>query len=127
MTQSFWEFLWLIVVTFFFFAYLMVLFQIIADLFRDEALGGFAKAIWIIALLFLPLLTALVYLIVRGRGMAERQAAQIRRAQSEADAYIREVAGSSPADQIARGKALLENGTITDAEFAQIKAKALAS
>jgi len=126
MTSNFWEFLWLIVSTFFLLAYLMVLFQIIIDLFRDHAMGGVAKAIWVIALIFLPMLTALVYLIVRGGGMAERQNAQMRQAKSEADAYIRNVAGQSPATQIAEAKALLDAGTISAAEFSALKAKALA-
>jgi hypothetical protein len=126
MTSNFWEFLWLIISTFFLLAYLMVLFQIIIDLFRDHAMGGIAKAIWVIALIFLPMLTALVYLIVRGGGMAERQNAQMRQARSEADAYIRNVAGQSPATQIAEAKALLDAGTISAAEFSSLKAKALA-
>jgi hypothetical protein len=126
MSSNFWEFLWLIVSTFVLIAYLMVLFQIIIDLFRDHQLNGFAKAIWVIFLILLPMLTALVYLIVRGGGMAQRQNAQIREAKSETDAYIRNVAGKSPATQIAEAKALMDAGTINAAEFAALKAKALA-
>ena len=125
-SSNFWEFLWLIVSTFFFIAYLVVLFQIIVDLFRDRALGGFAKAIWVIFLIVLPLLTALVYLIVRGGGMADRQSQQVNAAREEADAYIKRVAGTNAADQIASAKVLLDQGTITQAEFEKLKAKALA-
>ncbi len=126
MTSSFWEFLWLILSTFFLLTYLLVLFHIIVDLFRDRSLGGFAKALWIIALIFVPMLTALVYIIARGSGMASRQVAEAERMRSEADDYIRNVARSSPADQIARARALLQEGTITESEFATLKAKALA-
>lgn len=126
MTSSFWEFMWLIIWGFFLLSYLMILFQIVADLFRDRALGGFSKAIWLIALIIVPMLTALLYVIVRGRGMAERREAAGRQQQAEAEEYIRGVARTSPADQIARAKALLSEGTITEAEFATLKAKALA-
>ena len=71
--SNFWDLLWLIASTFVFVAYLLVLFQIITDLFRDTELGGLAKAIWIICLILLPLLTALVYIVSRGTGMAARQ------------------------------------------------------
>jgi len=125
-SSSFWEYLWLIVSTFFFIAYLVVLFQIIIDLFRDRSLGGFAKAIWVIFLIIFPLITALVYLIARGGGMADRQNQQVNEARQEADAYIKRVAGTNAADQIASAKALLDNGTITQAEFEKLKAKALA-
>ena len=74
----------------------------------------------------LPVMTALVYIVARGRGMAERARAAAQRAKSDADAYIREVAGKSPADQIAQAKALLDAGTINADEFARLKAKALA-
>ncbi|HEY4201910.1 MAG TPA: hypothetical protein VGM83_15265 [Devosiaceae bacterium] len=126
MTSNFWEFLWLIVSSFFLLAYLVLMFQIIVDLFRDEKLGGFAKAIWVICLFVLPMLTALFYLIVRGGSMAERQSARARQEKSEADAYIRNVAGKSPATQIAEAKALLDAGTISESEFGMLKAKALA-
>jgi hypothetical protein len=126
MTSSFWEFMWLILWSFFLLTYLMVLFQIVVDLFRDPALGGLAKALWFIALIFLPLLTAVVYVITRGRGMARRREAESLGAQAEAEQYIRDVARTSPADQIARANALLREGAINEAEFAALKAKALA-
>ena len=84
------------------------------------------KAIWFIALIFLPFLTAVVYLIARGEGMAHRQQAALRHARQETDAYIREVVGKSPAAQIADAKALLDAGTITREEFEKLKVKALA-
>jgi hypothetical protein len=125
--SNFWDLVWLMFGTFFFISYLMILFQVVADLFRDSKLGGVAKGVWIVALVFLPLLTALAYVITRGRGMAERQRAAEERTKSDAEAYIRQVAGGpSPADQIASAKKLLDAGTISQEEFARLKAKALA-
>jgi Phospholipase_D-nuclease N-terminal len=124
--SAFWDVLWLIVSTFVFLAYLLVLFQIVVDLFRDPELGGLPKALWIVALIFLPFLTAVAYILVRGRGMAGRQVAALQRARSDSEAYIREVAGKSPAEQIADAKALLDAGTIDSNDFARLKAKALA-
>ncbi|MCU0835985.1 MAG: SHOCT domain-containing protein [Chromatiaceae bacterium] len=123
---SFWDTLYLIISVFLFVAYLIVLFHVVVDLFRDAELGGGYKALWLIALIFLPLLTALVYVIARGKGMAGRQRAAVQRAQSETEAYIRQVAGKSPAEQIADAKALLDAGTITATEYERLKAKALA-
>ena len=125
--SNFWDLVWLMFGTFFFISYLMILFQVVADLFRDSKLGGVAKGVWIVALVFLPLLTALAYVITRGRGMAERQRAVEERTKADAEAYIRQVAGGpSPADQIASARKLLDAGTITQEEFARLKAKALA-
>ena len=123
--SNFWDVMWLILSTFVFVAYLMILFQIVADLFRDGELGGGSKAVWLIALVFLPMLTALLYVLVRGTGMAKRQRAALERSKTEAEDYIRQVAGKSPAEQIADAKALLDAGTINQDEFARLKAKAL--
>ncbi len=124
--SNFWDLMWLILSTFVFVAYLLILFQIVSDLFRDSELGGGSKALWLIALIFLPMLTALVYVVVRGTGMAKRQRAALERSKSEAEDYIRHVAGKSPAEQIADAKALLDAGTISQEEFAKLKAKAMA-
>jgi hypothetical protein len=124
--NDFWDFFWLMVYSFFFVAYLMVLFQVVADLFRDRELSGWWKALWILFLIFLPFLSALVYLIARGRGMARRQSEMVTQARQETDAYIRDVATTSPVDQIASAKALLDAGTIGPAEFERLKTKALA-
>lgn len=123
--SNFWDFIWLILSTFVFVAYLLILFQIVADLFRDSELGGGSKALWLIGLIFVPMLTAIVYVITRGTGMATRQRAAIERSKSEAESYIRQVAGKSPAEQIADAKGLLDAGTINQEEFAKLKAKAL--
>ena len=124
--SNFWDTVLLMVSTFFFIAYLIVLFQVVVDLFRDSEMGGGSKVIWLIGLIFLPVLTALIYILARGRGMADRQRAAVRSAKADTDAYIREVAAKSPADQIADAKKLLDAGTINGDEFARLKTKALA-
>jgi hypothetical protein len=123
--SNFWDAVVLMVSTFIFVAYLVVLFHVIVDLFRDPDLGGGSKALWIIGLIFIPVLTSLVYILFRGPGMAERQRAALRRAKEDTDAYIRQVAAKSPAEQIADAKKLLDAGTITAEEFVRLKAKAL--
>ena len=124
--SNFWDMVWLMISTFFFVAYLIVMFQIVSDLFRDHEIGGGSKVLWMMGLIFIPVLTAVLYIITRGQGMAMRQEAAMQRAKSEADAYIKSVGGSSPAAAIAEAKALLDAGTISQAEFATLKAKALA-
>jgi predicted ferric reductase len=125
--MNFGDFFWLLIWSFFFVFYLMILFHILGDLFRDKGLSGWWKAVWVIALIVFPFLTALIYLIARGKGMAERQAGEMREAQAATDSYIQQVASQgNPADQIATAKGLLDDGTITQAEFDRLKASALA-
>jgi len=121
---SFFDAVMLIIPTLILVTYLIVLFQIVVDLFRDTELGGGSKVLWIVGLMFLPILTAVIYIIARGGGMADRQRTSLQRAKSDTDAYIREVAGKSPAEQISDAKALLDAGTINADEFAKLKAKA---
>lgn len=123
--SNFWDIVLLILSTFVFVAYLLVAFQIISDLFRNQKMGGGTKALWIIGLIFIPMLTALIYIVAHGSGMAKRQQDAIERAKSDTEAYIRQVAGKSPAEEISAAKTLLDAGTIDAEEFARIKAKAL--
>ena len=125
--ENVWNIIWLLFWSFAFVAYLFALFAIIADLFRDQQLSGWWKAVWVIFLIFVPFLTALVYVIARGRGMAERSMKDAAETQKETDAYIRTVAasGGSPTDEIAKAKKLLDDGTITAEEYTAIKAKVL--
>jgi predicted membrane metal-binding protein len=123
---SFGDFIWWFLISFLFIAYLMILFSIIGDLFRDHKQSGWAKALWIIFLIAVPFITAFVYLIVRGNGMALRQQAAVIEAKSETDAYIKQVAGTSHADEIAKAHALKESGAITATEFTDLKKKILA-
>jgi cbb3-type cytochrome oxidase subunit 3 len=122
----FWSMLWF----FFLFIWIVILFHILTDLFRDHTLSGGAKTLWVLFLVFLPFLAVLVYLFTRGKGMAERAAARQQQAQEQFGGYVRTVATSdataTPTDQIAQAKQLLDAGTIDQAGFDRLKAKALA-
>lgn len=126
MWDSFWDFIWYTLVIFAFVAYLMILFTILTDLFRDRELSGWWKAVWVVALVFVPFLSALVYLIARGSGMHTRALDAQRQLQQQTDDYIRSVGPKSSTEQIADAKALLDSGAIDDNEFSALKAKALA-
>jgi Phospholipase_D-nuclease N-terminal/Short C-terminal domain len=115
---------------FIFFAWIMCVFYVFADIFRSQDMGGAAKTVWCLFVIFVPFLGVLVYLIARGGGMSERALAQHQEMRRQQDEYVRSVVatsgGGSSADQIASAKQLLDAGTITQAEFDQLKAKALA-
>ncbi len=117
---SFWFFIW--------FGALMVWFRCVFDMFGDSTLSGMAKAGWALVLIFLPWIGALIYLIVRGRSMQDRQMAAVAEQRASQERYIQEVSGKSatPADQIADAKNLLDSGAIDQSEFNALKAKALA-
>lgn len=122
----FWETLgWMLWATVFI-GYLFALFAIISDLFRDRALNGWWKALWVVFLIFLPFLTVLVYLIARGQGMAERSGKAAREAEEATESYIRGVAGKTPSEEIAAAAALLQAGSISPEDFERLKTKALA-
>ncbi|MEE2032231.1 PLDc N-terminal domain-containing protein [Rhodococcus chondri] len=125
MLDSFWDLFWYTLMVFAFVAYLMLLFHIFGDLFRDRTTSGLGKTAWIIFLIVLPYLAVFVYLIARGRGMAERQLEERTAAKQATDNYIRGVAGKSAAEDIAEAKALLDGGTIDQSEFELLKAQAL--
>ncbi len=118
----FWDMLWF----FFLFLWIMILFNILGDLFRDHETSGGVKALWCIFIVFLPFLAVFIYLIVRGSGMAKRSMAHQQAAQAQLDDYVRSTAGASgSADQISKAKALLDAGTISQEDFDKLKAKAL--
>jgi len=111
---------------FLFAAWLMILFVIISDLFRDHEMSGWGKAAWVLFLIFVPFLAALIYLIVRGEGMRGRQLAQHQEAQKQLDAYIRQTAGSgggSAADELAKLAKLYDEKKLSDEEYERAKAK----
>ena len=115
---------------FIFLAWFMCLWWVFGDLFRSKDLGGGAKTLWVLFIIVLPFLGMFVYLIARGHGMNDRAFAAQQELQQRQTEYIKSVAGSSSAssaDQIASAKALLDSGAITQQEFDQLKAKALAS
>ena len=112
---------------FLFFAWFMCLFWIFGDIFRSHDMGGFAKTLWVILVIVVPWFGVLIYLIARGGGMSRRAVEQQKELQAAQSEYIKSVAGTdtSAADQIASAKSLLDAGTITQAEFDALKAKAL--
>jgi hypothetical protein len=131
----FWSFLWFFGLVLWFW----LLFRVFGDLFRRDDIGGWGKAGWTIFVIFLPFIGVFAYLIAEGRAMADRDARQAQVVKQQTDEYIRSVAagsghagsghagnGHSGVDEIARAKQLLDSGTITPDEFAQLKQRALA-
>ena len=123
--DNFWN-----IVSFFFWtyvviAYLLVLFSIIGDLFRDHELNGFGKGLWMVFLVFVPFATAIVYLIACGAGMTRRSQGRVDAAQRAADRKVTASTGSSPARDIAQARALLDEGVIQREEYDALKARAL--
>jgi len=123
---SFGEALGTVLAVFLFVAWIMVLFTILSDLFRDHEMSGWGKAIWVVFLIFIPFLTALIYLIARGSGMRDRALTEQAHAKQQFDEYVRDTAGSSSVDQLANLAELHDKGKISDAEYEQMKAKLLA-
>jgi hypothetical protein len=124
------ELLWTTLWIFFLFMFIWVFVILITDIFRDHELSGWAKALWILLLIIFPLIGSLIYIIVRGPGMAERRAKEASAAKADFDAYIRQTAaagggsgGGGPADDISRLAALRDSGTITEEEFQSMKAR----
>jgi Phospholipase_D-nuclease N-terminal/Short C-terminal domain len=127
-TYTFLDVFWDILMVAAFVIWIWLAFTVFTDLFRRGDTSGWAKAAWIIFIIVLPYFGVLVYLIVEHKGMTERTMRAQEGAKSELDQYVRSVAAQSdPSEQIAKAKRLLDDGTIDQAEFAQIKQKALAS
>jgi hypothetical protein len=120
--QVFLSILWF----FLFFMWIMLLFRVFADIFRDHSMSGFAKVLWIIFVIVLPFLGVFVYLIARGGSMVQRDAEAMRANEEAFRAYVQSAAGpASPADELARLADLRERNVIDDAEFARLKAKVI--
>jgi hypothetical protein len=111
---------------FFFVIWIWILIVILNDLFRDHELSGWAKAVWVLFLVFIPFVTALIYLIARGSGMRDRTLKAQADAKQHMDSYIREQAHVSPADELHKLQDLKEKGALSDEEFEKAKAKLLA-
>lgn len=123
--ENVWQMALLFFEVFLLLAYLIILFNIFTDIFRDHTLGGGAKAVWVLVLMFVPMLGALIYLIARGKSMQERRAREVKAADGAMKEYIRDAAGRTPAQEIAQARTLLDQGVINEAEFNSLKTKAL--
>ena len=122
------EVVWTMLVFFAFVVWIWIMFVCFSDIFRRHDTSGFVKVLWIIFIIIIPYFGVFIYLIAEHKGMTERAIEQQKAAQAQVDQYVQSVAAKGdPAEQIAKGKQLLDSGTITQAEFDQIKQKALAS
>ncbi len=120
------EVFWTMLIFFAFVVWIWILFTVLADIFRRHDTSGFAKVLWIIFIIVIPYFGVFIYLIAEHKGMTERTIKAHEAAESEVAQYVKSVAGETdPASQIAKGKQLLDSGTISQAEFDQIKQKAL--
>lgn len=124
-SYPFFSALWLMIVFFAFIIWIWLLISIFADIFRRRDIGGGMKAIWIVFVIIAPYLGVLIYLIAEHNGMADRSMEQMKAMKAQQDDYIKSVAGSSPTDQIAQAKSLLDSGAITQEEYDALKVKAL--
>jgi predicted PurR-regulated permease PerM len=125
LATTFLTFFWTLLVIFFMVVYFLILFRVIVDVFRRRDASGWKKAGWLIFILVFPFISLFAYLVINGGQMGERDMSEIAQAQQQFDQHVREVAATST-DEIARAKELLDSGAITQAEYEQIKAKALA-
>ena len=123
---TFGDLLLMVFEVFLFVVWVWILFTIISDLFRDHEMSGWGKAIWILFLVFIPFLTALVYLIARGSGMRDRTIKAQAEAKKHFDDYVRQQAHTTPADELHKLNELKEKGALSEAEFQQAKDKLLA-
>jgi hypothetical protein len=127
-SYSFLDVMWTMLVFFAWVIWFWLLITVFADLFRRHDVHGGKKALWIIFVIVLPYLGVLIYLLAEHQGMADRNIKQAQQSQAQMDDYVKSVAATAdPTEQIAKAKGLLDSGAISQAEFDQIKAKALAS
>ena len=123
---SFWNVLWTMIVFFLWIIWFFILFRVILDIFRRHDISGWGKTAWLIFVIILPFLGVFVYIIAEGNKMTQRDVERAQASQQQFDAYVQSVAGG-PAAEIDKAKQLLDQGTITQAEFDSIKSKALAA
>ncbi|MDH4143133.1 MAG: SHOCT domain-containing protein [Chloroflexota bacterium] len=122
---SVWNAIWVVIVAYLFITVLMMMFSVIVDIFRDKELSGVAKAAWLLFLAVFSLLALLVYVIVRGKGMAERSIQEQQEAKASFDSYVRDVAGGGAASELEKAAAMHSSGQISDDEYAALKARIL--
>ena len=123
--MTFWDVFWLMISFLLYVSYLVVLFLIVKDIFSDSTRTGWSKAVWVLVLIFVPVFGGLAYLIAFGQSMSLRQAARNDVAKEDFDDHVRLTAGTNPAEQIAQGKTLMDDGVLTAQEFAALKQRVL--
>jgi hypothetical protein len=123
---TFWSFFWDMLLVMAWVVWFWLLITVFADLFRRHDTSGLAKVAWVVFVIILPYLGVLVYLLVEHQGMGRRSMKEAEGAQREFDQYVQSVAKADPSEQIGKAKALLDQGVISQAEFDQLKQKALA-
>ncbi len=118
---------WTMLLFFGFFIWIWLLIVVFGDIFRSHDMGGFAKALWILFVIFIPLIGVLIYLIAHGGKMHQRAERDVEEQQQDFDNYVKNVANTTgtSADQLATLAQLRDQGVITDEEFQDQKAKAL--
>ena len=127
-TYTFGDVMWTMFVFFAWILFFWMLFGVFGDLFGRHDISGWAKAGWTVFVIILPFLGIFIYLISQGKGMGERAQQRAQSQQAQMDDYVRTVASSgSPTEEIAKGKELFDSGAISQAEFDQLKARALAT
>jgi predicted PurR-regulated permease PerM len=127
-TYPFLSVLWDILIFFAWVIFIWIAITVLIDVFRRHDISGWGKAAWVIFVVILPWIGVLAYLIVNHAGMAERRTNELQASQKQFDEYVRQTAGTGgAASEIEKAKQLLDNGTITQAEFDAIKAKAVGS
>ena len=127
LAETFWQVIWTMFIFFLWVLWIYLLIIVFMDVFRNRDSSGWAKAGWCIFVILLPFLGVFIYLIVEGKGMAERKAAEAQAMQANFDAQVKAAAGQGdPTTQIANAKQLLDSGAITQAEYDALKQKALA-
>lgn len=122
---SVWNAIWVVFIAYLFITVLMMLFAVVADLFRDKELSGWAKAAWLLFLFAFTLIALLVYVIVRGKGMAERSVKEQVAAKESFDAYVRDVAGGGAASELEKAASMHAAGQLSDDEYRALKARIL--
>jgi phospholipase D-like protein/putative oligomerization/nucleic acid binding protein len=125
-TYNFWSFFWDVLLLFAWIIWFWLLITVFIDIFRRHDTSGFSKVLWVIFVIILPYIGVLIYLLVEHQGMADRNVKQAQAQQQQFDTYVRSVAQTDPTEQISKAQQLLSQGAITQEEFDQIKAKALA-
>ncbi len=123
---NFWSFFWDVLLLFAWIIWFWLLITVFIDIFRRHDTSGFSKVLWVIFVIILPYVGVLIYLLVEHQGMADRNVKQAQAQQQQFDTYVRSVAQTDPTEQISKAQQLLSQGAITQEEFDQIKAKALA-